>query len=72
MLGTRAIKLWSATQELIALSSGEAEYYGLVKASAWGRGARSMMLGVTTGVQVLSDASSAIGIANRRWLGEAY
>ena len=31
MLGQHLIKAWSATQASIALSSGEAEYYGVVR-----------------------------------------
>ena len=31
MFGSHLIKSWSSTQNVIALSSGEAEYYGLVK-----------------------------------------
>ena len=30
-LGSHVIKTWSATQGVVALSSGEAEYYGIVK-----------------------------------------
>ena len=33
MHGCHGIKTWSATQQVIALSSGEAEYYGMVKRS---------------------------------------
>ena len=38
MHGQHMIKSWSSTQALIALSSGEAEYYGLVKAAGAGLG----------------------------------
>ena len=31
MLGEHVVKTWSCTQSVIALSSGEAEYYGMVK-----------------------------------------
>ena len=31
MHGSHNIKAWSSTQQVIALSSGEAEYYGMVK-----------------------------------------
>ena len=30
-LGSHVVKTWSTTQSVIALSSGEAEYYGMVK-----------------------------------------
>ena len=38
MLGEHVIKCWSATQASLALSSGEAEYYGVVRAAAAGLG----------------------------------
>ena len=42
MLGSHMIKGWSTTQSVIALSSGEAEYYGLVRGSSIGyRNART-------------------------------
>ena len=37
-LGNHAIKTWSTTQAVIALSSGEAEYYGCVRGGAIGLG----------------------------------
>ena len=42
MVGTHAIKTWSSTQDVIALSSGEAEFYGMVKGGSVGLGAISM------------------------------
>ena len=49
MFGNHAIKHWSSTQTLISLSSGEAEYYGCVRAASHGLGVKSMLadLGVT-------------------------
>ncbi len=41
--GKHLIKQWSSTQNVIALSSGEAEYYGLVKAASQGLGAKQML-----------------------------
>ena len=38
LFGQHCIKNWSSTQAIIALSSGEAEYYGVVKASSVGLG----------------------------------
>ena len=66
------IKSWSATQKVIALSSGEAEYYGLVKGASVGIGMRGMLedLGVKCRVRVSTDASAAKGIASRRGLGK--
>ena len=74
MLGSHLIKAWSTTQAAIAPSSGEAEYYGMVKAAAQGIGAKAMLLdsGVKLDepIEVLSDASAAIGIAQRRGMGK--
>lgn len=38
MFGIHIIKHWSSTQSLIALSSGEAEYYGFVRAGSHASG----------------------------------
>ena len=38
MLGQHMIKSWSSTQSVIALSSGEAEYYSMVKGGSIGLG----------------------------------
>lgn len=60
--GNHIIKSWSTTQTVIALSSGEAEYYALVKAA-------SQALGLKV-LQLVTDASAAKGIAARRGLGQ--
>ena len=38
MLGSHLIKSWSTTQQVIALSSGEAEYYSMVRGGSLGMG----------------------------------
>ena len=43
MCGRHCIKTWSSTQRIIATSSGEAEYYGMVRGGSIGLGIRSMM-----------------------------
>ena len=60
------------TQGVIALSSGEAEFYGIVKGSSVGMGIQSVMGDLSVGVrlQVLTDSSAAKGIASRRGLGK--
>ena len=72
--GSHTIKTWSSTQSVIALSSGEAEYYGLVKASAQSIGMKAMLLdyGVTqeVSITVRSDSSAAISIAQRKGFGK--
>ena len=41
LLGEHLIKSWSTTQTITALSSGEAEYYAIVKGASQGIGTRS-------------------------------
>jgi len=72
MFGEHAIKHWSSTQTLISISSGEAEYYGCVRAASHGMGIQSMLgdLGVTSKrLRVKTDASVAKSLASRRGLG---
>ena len=42
-LGKHTIRGWSNTQKVIALSSGEAEYYGIVRGISEALGTRSLM-----------------------------
>ena len=44
MLGSHVIRTWSATQSVIAMSSGEAEYYSMVKGSSMGMGIKSIAM----------------------------
>jgi hypothetical protein len=74
-IGKHLIKSWSTTQASIALSSGEAEYYGMVKGAAQALGARGMCadLGINLYAKVINlytDASAAKGIANRKGVGK--
>ncbi len=59
---------------MVALSSGEAEYYVLVKAASVGLGIRSIAqdLGMRfpEKICIRADASAAIGIANRVGIGK--
>ena len=70
--GEHLLKTWSSTQSVIALSSGEAEYYGLVKGASQGLGLKAMLqeAGVVTKVVIKTDASAAKGIALRRGMGK--
>ena len=34
MIGSHLIKAWSSTQPILAMSSGEAEYYAMVKGAS--------------------------------------
>ena len=71
-MGSHVIKTWSSTQTVIALSSGEAEYYGMVKGASVALGIKSMLqdLGYSIKIRLRTDASAAKGIASRRGLGK--
>ena len=71
MFGNHLIKTFSQTQETIALSSGELEFYGIVKAAAMGLGMQGLMedLGVEVEVQVNTDSSAAKSITARKGAG---
>ena len=72
MHGSHAIKTWSSTQAIIALSSAEAEYYGIVKAASQGIGIKSLCSDFNRkmSLEILTDASAARSIANRSGLGK--
>ena len=71
MLGSHLIKSWSLTQSVVALSSGEAEFYSLVKGSSNSLGLQAMIreLGIDLTLQVNTDASAAIGMVKRSGFG---
>ena len=71
MLGRHLIKSWSVTQSVIALSSGEAEYYSMVKGGSTALGCQAMLqeIGVQVSMVLKCDASAAVGIVLRRGLG---
>ncbi len=71
MFGGHCIKAYSQTQKTIGLSSGESEFYGIVKAAAMGLGVKGLMgdLGVGVVVQVNTDSSAAKSITVRRGAG---
>ena len=71
-MGNHLVKAWSTTQGVLALSSGEAEYYGMVKGASIAIGFRNMLqdLGLEVGIKLLTDASAAKGIASRRGVGK--
>ena len=76
LMGEHLIKSWSSTQKITALSSGEAEYYAIVKGAEQGMGVRSMLIDFqiseasTRYIEVKEDSSAAKGIASRRGLGK--
>ena len=72
MHGRHCIRTGSKTQTLIALSSGEAELYALVKACSEGLGIQSLArdFNRSLGIRAYTDASAAIGIVGRKGLGK--
>ena len=72
MLNKHTVKTWSVAQDMLALSSGEAEYYGLVRCAAQGLGVIALLLdmGIERKLKLKTDASVAKSIASRRGLGK--
>ena len=72
MLGCHAIKHWSSTQTSVALSSGEAEFAGVIRGSGQGLGYQALLrdFGVEAHLRVWTDSSAAIGICSRQGLGK--
>ena len=72
MWGSHLFKSWSLTQSVVALSSGEAEHYGMVKGASVALGLQSLLtdFDIECGITLKSDASAAIAIASRRGLGK--
>ena len=70
--GLHVLKTWSSQQQIIALSSGEAELYALLKAAAQTKGVMAVLCDFDIEVQgtVLTDASAALGIVHREGLGK--
>ena len=65
MLGKHTIKTWSTTQSSVSLSSGEAEFNGVVRGAGMGLGFQSLMrdLGQDAPVRVWTGSGAAIGLA---------
>ena len=72
MIWSHLIKSWSSTQAVISLSSGEAEFYGVVKASGIGLGYQALLedLGWKADLRVWFDSTATIGICGRAGLGK--
>ena len=60
MLGEHTVKAWSVTQGLVSLSSGESEYYGMVKGGSVALGLRGIMweMGLGVSIDMYTDASA--------------
>ena len=72
MLGRHLLKSWSSTQASVSLSSGEAEFYGVVKAAGITLGFQALLrdVGHTLPVRVWTDSSATLGICGRQGLGK--
>ena len=72
MLGTHLLKSWASTQTSVSLSSGEAEFYGVVKASGISLGYQALLkdVGVNLPLRVWTDSSATLGICGRQGLGK--
>ena len=69
--GSHPFKMWSRTQELVSLSSAEAELYAAIKACNETLGFLSLLKDYqihATG-KIMSDASAALGIIKRQGIG---
>ena len=72
MLGAHLIKSWSSTQASISLSSGEPEFYGVVKASGVSLGYQALLKDVALAIpiRVWTDSTATMGICGRQGLGK--
>ena len=72
VLGGHLIKSWSSTQTSVSLSSGESEFYGVVKAGGVSLGYQALLrdLGLNLQVRVWTDSTATLGICGRQGLGE--
>ena len=71
MLGGSMLKSWSTSQSVIALSSGEAELYALMRLATQTLGIMSMArdFGENLTAEIQTDSSAAMGMAHRAGLG---
>ena len=72
MVGDHMVKSWSTSQSVIALSTGEAELYGLNKCGASALGLQSLLedFGISLDIRLHTDATTGKAIATRRGLGK--
>ena len=62
MIGSHVTKIWSSTQASLALTSGEAEYYGVLRAAGIGLGRQALFrdAGLEVPICVWTDSSAAM------------
>ena len=68
MICSHLLKCWSSTQAGVAMSSGEAEFYGAVKGAATGLGMKALYrdIGYCMPLRLWTDSSAAVGITGSR------
>ena len=71
-LGAHTVKAWSSTQQVVALSSGEAELYALIRGAAQTKGIMACLcdFGIKADGVIKTDSTAALGITHRRGLGK--
>ena len=72
MIASHTFKTCASTQQIIALSAAEAELYALIKCACQIIGLISLAddFGIPLKAQLVTDASAALGIIQRRGLGQ--
>ena len=72
MLGCHTLQTWASTQPSVTLSSGEADFYGVVCAAGGALGQQGLLrdLACDLPVRVWTDSSAALGIRSRSGLGK--
>ena len=70
--GDHLIQHWSRTQQVVSLSSAEAELHGICKAASEGLAARNMAAEFNTPLPlvIMTDSSAARGIIQRQGCGK--
>ena len=71
-VGPHCLKTWSTNQAVLALSSGEAEYYAAIKGACVALGFQSVArdLGLEFRICLYTDSTAAKGTMSRRGLGK--
>ena len=72
MVGSHVPKFWSSTQASLAHSSGEAKYYGVMRAAGIGLGQQAFFtdVGLEVPIRIWTVSSAAMGTSARRGLGK--
>jgi len=70
-MGSHILKTRSVTENVIATSSGEAEFYAMVKTASQALGFQVMLkdMGVGMPIKMITDATAAKGMGQRKGLG---